>query len=962
MVFTAASLVFAIAPVTGARAQTAPAAAPAAATTESIVVTGSRIKRTNATSDAPVSIISAEDIKHSGAQTIEDVLQRIPSIGTGGLYSTTNNGGEGASCTDLRNLGVNRTLVLVNGKRFVQTGSQVSSCVDLNNIPLALVDHIDVLKDGASTIYGADAVAGVINVILKKNFTGTLVNVTGGMAGQGDRKTGTIDVTTGANFDKGNFTLSGGYNSIGEIAQADRSWANPVRTDNVRLHRTYVRTGSGIPLGGRIFDGPNTDCGSTDTAFYSNNCQGYNTLALGNGATKDFSNKTDRFNWGDRTWLAGAQVKYNFDGSVNYEITDDMQFYANGYYNHNHTEQQLAPDPVTNSASGGQGTPDLLVPAGNPFLTQLGITEDVALYKRLNEFGNRHYSQDTNTFQGTGGLKGSLRDGWDYDVFFNYGSSEKTETETNVVNYVRLEQELGIRQTYNLAPYFANGDLIPASQQDPANVANFGPYATGVVGDAVVYDPTVCTNSPGCVLANPFGQHGLSQAAVNYARVNTHVSTAFSMRQFGGSLTNNDVFDLPYGPLGLSMGVENRHEQGEYVPDPLVLGGYTTDSINQPTKGGFSVTELYTEASIPLLSNLPFVKDLSINASGRYFDYDTFGPGAVWKFEADYSPTQDIKFRGSLGTGFRQPAVYELYGGQYVSYNGISDPCATSSSSGGNLAANCAKVGATDTTSTNGQVQTVQGGNPNLQPETSQSWGFGTVITPRWTPRLAITVDYWKYKIQQTINAVQSQTILDECYNSLNFSSSFCSQVSPRDGLHQLTLVTALNQNLGVTKTDGIDINFDYSIPLGSMGTIALRDDFQNLISYKSQDFTNGPFHEYAGYLIVPQPGNYGYARNKNNTFIDWTYGDLGFGYRTRYIGGMGYYQVDPTGVALRAPAILYHDISASYKWRNIDTTFGIDNLFDKSPPLANDGVTNTNTNVYDVVGRFFYIKAAMKF
>ncbi len=925
MVFTAASLVFAIAPVTGARAQTAPAAAPAAATTESIVVTGSRIKRSNATSDAPVSIISAEDIKHSGAQTIEDVLQRIPSIGTGGLYSTTNNGGEGASCTDLRNLGVNRTLVLVNSKRFVQTGSQISSCVDLNNIPLALVDHIDVLKDGASTIYGADAVAGVINVILKKNFTGTQVNIDGGIAGQGDSKTGKISVTTGANFDKGNFTLSGGYDSRGEIAQKDRDWANPVRTDNVQ--RSYVRHGSGIPLGGRIFDGPNVD---------PNLALGLNELALGNGQTKGFSNKTDRFNWGDRTWLAGAQVKYNFDGSVNYEITDDMQFYANGYYNHNHTEQQLAPLPVTGAATGGQGPTDLIVPNGNPFLTELGITEDVALYKRLNEFGNRHYYQDTNTFQGTGGLRGSLRYGWDYDVFFNYGRSEKTEEESNVVNYVRLEQELGARQTF-----------------DPT---------AAVPADAVVYDPTYCTNSAGCVLINPFGQHGISQAGVNYARVNTHVSTAFSMRQFGGSLTNNDVFDLPYGPLGLSMGVENRHEEGEYVPDPLVLGGYTTDSINQPTKGGFSVTELYTEASIPLLSNLPFVKDLSINASGRYFDYDTFGPGAVWKFEADYSPTQDIKFRGSLGTGFRQPAIYELYGGNYVSYNGITDPCANSTATGGNLAANCTKVNAADVTSTNGQVQTLQGGNAHLQPEASQSWGFGTVITPRWTPRLAITVDYWKYKIQQTISAVQSQTILDECYNSLNFSSAFCSQVSPRDGLHQLTLVSALDQNLGVTKTDGIDVNFDYSIPLGNMGTLALRDDFQNLISYKSQDYTNGPFHEYAGYLIVPQPGNYGYARIKNNTFIDWTYGNLGLGYRTRYIGGMGYYQVDPTGVAIRAPAILYHDISASYKWRNIDTTFGIDNVFDKSPPLANDGVTNTNTNVYDVVGRFFYLKTTMKF
>ena len=920
---------------------------PGVGPTESITVTGSRIKTTNATSENPVAIVTAAQIQHSSAQTVEDVLQRLPSIGTSGLYGATNNGGQGASCTDIRNLGINRTLVLVNGKRFVHTGILGDDCVDLNNIPLSLVDRIEVLKDGASTTYGADAVAGVVNIILKKNFSGTVFRANGSIATDaGDARTGEISATTGVNFDKGNLTVSVDYENRAPEFQRDRGWSDPVVANNTIGAKPSF--GSGIPTQGRIFlDGNNINPNFPGSG---------NDLALGNGAFRGYNRSTDGYDYGSQQYLTGGLERESFTSFGTYEFTPNITGYIEEYFTHKTTVTQLAPQPVTGALVPGVLPDAFVVPNGNPYLAQVYGQNSgaVDLYRRVGEFGDRSAQTATNTFQFNGGFKGTFANDWDYDVFFQYGLSDNTITSTNEVNFNRLEQEMGFRQT------------IATPDQIAAITAVNGGFDATTFG---VYDPTVCTARPGCVLGNPFGPNSLSPAAINYARFNETATSQFTLRTFGGSISNSNLFQLPYGPLGLSLGVEHRREAGSYTPDALVQTGDTLENAQNPTKGSFDVTELYGELLIPLLKDLPGAKDLHVDLGGRFFDYNTFGTGETWKVSGNWTPFTGLRFRGTDGVAFRQPSVQEAFGGQTLGFPGATDPCANAGTYGanaGNVRANCARQGintATFTQTGNQQVQTITGGNPNLNPETARTQTLGAVIEPPFIPRSSITVDYFRTKISNSIGSVGTQDILDGCYTAANFSSPFCNLIGPRVAQQQLGTVTATLQNLGVTKEDGLDIGATYSYPIPGYGALSFSNDTSIVFQYLSQNLPGGPFINYNGKIISAQYGS-GYPRLRDNASVDWRIGDFSFGYRMRYLSGMLYYPVlDPTtNIHTKTGEIFYHDITASYDYRNISLTAGIDNLFDKAPPFVFDTSTNTDPQVYDVLGRVIYLKTTLRF
>ena len=925
----------------------ADAGVPGAAATESITVTGSRIKTTNATSENPVAIVTAAQIQHSSAQTVEDVLQRLPSIGTSGLYGATNNGGQGASCTDIRNLGINRTLVLVNGKRFVHTGILGDDCVDLNNIPLSLVERIEVLKDGASTTYGADAVAGVVNIILKKNFSGTVFRANGSIATDaGDARTGEISATTGVNFDKGNLTVSVDYENRAPEFQRDRSWSDPVVANNTVGHAPSF--GSGIPTQGRFFgDGDNTNPNPTF---------GPDNIATGNNQFRAYNRSTDGYDYGSQQYLTGGLERESFTSFGTYEFTPNITGYIEEYFTHKTTNTQLAAQPVTGALVPGVLPDAFVVPNGNPYLAALlgPNSGAVDLYRRVGEFGDREALTSTNTFQFNGGFKGTFANDWDYDVFFQYGLSDNTITSTNEVNFARLEQEMGFRQT------------VATPDQIAAITAATGGFDATTFG---VYDPTVCTSRPGCVLANPFGPNSFSQAAINYARFNETATSQFSLRTFGGSISNSNLYNLPYGPLGISLGVEHRREAGSYTPDALVQTGDTLENAQNPTNGSFDVTELYGELLVPLLKDLPGAKDLHVDLGGRFFDYNTFGTGETWKVSGNWTPFTGIRFRGTDGVAFRQPSVQEAFGGQTLGFPGATDPCANAASYGanaGNVRANCARQGintGTFTQTGNQQVQTITGGNPNLNPETARTQTVGAVIEPPFIPRSSITVDYFRTKISNSIGSVGTQDILDGCYTSANLSSPFCALIGGRVAQQQLGTVTATLQNLGVTKEDGIDIGATYSYPIPGYGALSFSNDTSIVFQYLEQNLPGGPFINYNGKIISAQYGS-GFPRLRDNASLDWRLGDFSFGYRMRYLSGMLYYPVlnPATNIATKTNEIFYHDITMSYDYRNVSVTAGIDNLFDKAPPFVYDTSTNTDPQVYDVLGRVVYLKTTLRF
>ncbi len=928
-------------------------------TAENIVVTGSRLKTSNATSEAPVVVVTAAQIEHTQAQTVEDVLSKLPEVGFSGFTRGYNNGGGGVSCLELRNLGVERTLVLVDGKRFVN-GS--ANCVDLNNIPLAEVERIEILKDGASTTYGADAIAGVINIILKHNFSGVTFSANGQVGTEkGDDKGGELSVLAGTNFDHGNFTIGLDYNNQGPVFQADRPFGQfPVQTDNPLGRKQTV--GSIYNPNGLVFSDTNT----TNENNYNNLFNLVNKNGtLGAGYT---GVPSQRFNFGALQQLADSIEKESITSTANYDFNDHVTGFMEGFYTHKRTSEQLAAQPVS-AALPGSGLPDaFVVPEGNPGLTALLGTGSgpVDLYKRETQFGNRQYTQVDNTFQINTGLKGDIGYGWNYEVFFQYGEDDDQTTNANNINFLHLENEVGFQQT------------TATAAQQAAAIATTGAFDSSTFG---IYNPAVCVASAGCTIANPFGQR-YTAAQIAYATYTEAQQNRDTLKVYGGSVANNALFNLPAGPVGVSLGVEHRTESGQFTPDSLDLTGEGLGSTARPTNGSFDVTEVFGETRIPILKDLPGAKDLHIDVGGRFFNYNNFGSGETWKVAGNYTPIEGIRFRGSDGVAFRQPSINDLFNGQAISFNGATDPCSQVSSYGGKsgiVQANCAKQGINTATftQTGSQVQAIVGGNPALQPETARTQTIGAVVTPPFIPRLSMTADFSRTKINSSIGILPTQFILDNCYTQPNFApgntvaSDPCSLVSPRAGTGQLNTITQINENLGVTRTEALDLGLTYSYPLNGYGTLSFQNDLTITMKYQEQNVTNGPFVGYLNTIGVLASNLPAYPRYRDTGSLNWRFGDFQLGYTLRYIEGTvfdtypGPY-TQGTGKTEHAsaatPDVYYHDVNLSYDYHNFTFNMGVQNLFDKQPPYVQDTGTNTDTNVYDVYGRLVYLKTSLHF
>ncbi len=955
------------APVAPAGADVGTASGSAA---ENIVVTGSRLKTSNATSESPVVVVTAAQIEHTQAQTVEDVLSKLPEIGFSGFTRGYNNGGGGTSCLELRNLGIERTLVLVDGKRFVDGNA---NCVDLNNIPLAQVERVEILKDGASTTYGADAIAGVINIILKHNFSGVTFSANGSIGTQkGDDKGGELSVLAGTNFDHGNFTIGLDYNNQGPVFQADRAFGQyPVQSDRPLGKKQTVGSfynGNGVVQP----DGNNTNANTINLIGNDNELNPNGSLgAEYTGA------RSQRFNFGALQQLADSIEKESITSTANYEFNDHITGFMEGFFTHKRTQEQLAPQPV-DGALPGSGLPDAFVipgavngNAGNPYLTALLGDPNagaIDLFKRQTQFGDRQYRQTDNTFQINTGFKGDIGYGWNYEVFFQYGEDDDQTTNTNNINFLHVENQVGFQQI----------TATPAEQAAIAANSYTGGFDNTTYG---IYNPNVCIASAGCTLANPFGKNYTAQQ-IAYDTYTEAQQSRYTLKVYGGNVSNNELFQLPAGPVGLSLGVEHRTESGDFTPDSLDLTGEGLGSTAKPTNGSFDVTEVYGETRIPILKDLPGVKDLHIDVGGRFFSYNNFGSGETWKVAGNYTPIDGIRFRGSDGVAFRQPSVNDLFTGQAISFNGANDPCAQVGSYGsktGIVQANCAKQGINTATFTQvgSQVQAIVGGNPNLTPETARTQTIGVVFTPPFVPRLSATADFSRTRINNSIGILPTQFILDNCYTQANFNpgtavaSDPCSLVSPRAGTGQLNTITQINENLGVTRTEALDLGLTYSYPLNGYGTLSLQNDLTITMKYQQQNVTNGPFVGYLNTIGVLASNLPAYPRYRDNASLNWRFGDFQFGYTMRFIEGTifdtypGPY-TQGTGKTQHAsaatPDVYYHDINLAYDYHNFTLNLGVQNLFDKQPPYVEDTGTNTDTNVYDFLGRVVYLKTSLRF
>ncbi|GGF50147.1 TonB-dependent receptor [Aliidongia dinghuensis] len=940
--------------------------------TENIEVTGSRIKNTDAESANPITVVSSEDIARSAATTVEEVLRKLPAADfTGAVTANSNNGGLGASQVSLRNLGPQRTLVLVNGQRYVQTDNQTTSvAVDLNNIPVSMIDHIEILRDGASSIYGADAIGGVVNIITKQHYNGVEVGGGVGMTSYGDGLKHNVYSTIGADFDRGNILVNVSEDHTDPILNASRSWAiseHPEADYNSYDGISSRVTGAVATINGSKYyfaNGLSSGILASDAytlghqitpGVYAGGGLASGDIAIaGAGVYYDYLPHEDLTAGLDRTQL-------NF--TAHYDIAPNVTAVLEGFYTNRQSTQLLAPEPWGSNVLTPQFPSGLYVAANyidssgnlvaNPYnptnqanaAALYGATnQNVYIYSRLLS-GNRYYSDDIDTYRLRAGLEGTLLGKYDWQAGYIYGKSAATYRVSNEVNFYHLSQELGINP---------------------------------------------CGTEQGCSIGNFFGTNTLTQSQLNYLYY-TNTDTSQITQQIAYGNIAGPVYQLPAGPLTMALGFEYRTDDMFDHPDSITASGDGA-VYSEPTQGGYATASGYAELNAPLLSNLPFVKMLTADLSTRY-DYNTvYGRALTYKAGLDYAVTDELRLRGSQSTGFRAPQVKELYAGKsQTNPSGTAlDPCASGGQFYGSATcvASLAAVGATSSTVTQVNQLTAEiGGNTNLKPETSQEWTMGGVYQPKWAPGLSVTVDYYDVLVRNEISQYDAESLLLACYGNVKYlvsQAQACKLAGSRAvGTGDVGIIDTLNANIGDESTNGIDIAMNYQIATEKLGLPAWGMlSFNGQASYLLSDTvtSNGTTIQQAGTFNTSTDS----AEPRWKALLNVTFAREGwsFGWTARYYGGAHNYDgtsaceygtlSNCTGSTKGAEdyegnevaGVFYHDINVTYKFKNVNLSVGVDNLFDKDPPYVG-GALNANSlgsAGYDYTGRFVYLKTSVKF
>ena len=625
------AITFAIA--VGALAGTGAAFAQDAATAEQegaseldrVTVTGSRIRRAEVETSQPIFQLNREEIQAQGLTSVGDVIQNISANGST-LNSTYNNGGNGETRVSLRNLGSNRTLVLVNGRRWVG-GTGLGGAVDLNTIPTAAVERIEVLKAGASSIYGSDAIAGVVNVILRTDYQGAEANAYMGVFDKGDGFRQSYDLTIGTSDDRFSAMFGAGYVKEEPVLAGDRD------ISYVPVYNTGVSFGSSTTPGGRFALCTGTinpvtgACSVAQTrpdgtsGFFT-----YDAWRTGN-QWRNFV-AADQYNFAPENYLITPQERKSIFGRATLNLTDDVQAFIQATYNNRRSEQLLAAMPIVLGSGPGAGTQPRTISISqfsiyNPFGAPVS-----RIQRRAVETGGRSFNQNVDTFGFTSGLEGSF-ERWNryftWDAGMVYGRNDQNDTTYGLFNVLAMRNALG-----------------------PSEIRNGVPVCVNQPGGTVI---------TGCVPLNLLGAPGsITPEMLNYVSFVAHDEFGYKMKQYFANVTG-EIAELPGGMLAFAAGVERRTESGYDQPDALINSGNTTGNARTATAGQYSLQEAYGELSIPLLKDVPFAKQLEFSLSSRYSDYSNFGDTVNSAFGFKWRPIEDLMVRGNWAEGFRAPSI-----------------------------------------------------------------------------------------------------------------------------------------------------------------------------------------------------------------------------------------------------------------------------------------------------------------
>lgn len=1044
-------------------------------TTEEIIVTGSRIQRSNITSPNPVSQVGAEDIGLSGDINIIDVANDVPAL-LGSNDTTDNTAGAGtfgSATLNLRNLGTERTLVLVDGRRHVG-GVSGEATVDVNTIPSALVERIEVLTGGASAIYGADAVSGVVNFILRDDFEGLDARAQYSVSDNGDGAVYYVTATGGTNFggDRGNATLSFSFEDHDSIRQGDRfhtrgdrvatDWPNPALRiqhadvaqfglDRLLLGQeigdfcdpgdTTLGSGQdalcnrivgapsravlpfprfavsnygsligvdffgdgflsffpdpdtvsdlGLDLGpdGVIFDFNNNgieDCFETAAGTLTQRFGGFagchviDQVGTGVRVFEDglIADDINQFGGdGTNSGLDGADIvpndrRYVINATTRYDLTDNIRWFGEAKYVHSRTYSE---GPAVNSFYDS-----IPILADNPFIPDdlagaidavvsanpdVFNAEDVIIFvgRDLVDFGRARFESKRDTFRFVSGFEGVIADtDLNYELSFNYGQTNADTEADNTIVIDRLYAAIDAVEDPD------TGEIVCRSELDPTAEPN-APFlpSRNVFPGFITFQP----GQGSCVPINLFGLGAPSQEAIDFVTATTERKRKLTQFVVSGFVSGDTAsfLELPGGPVGFAAGGEYRRETSKFRADPLEQANPNIQASSaNPVQsivfdprspvvdvtGNFDVWELFGEVSLPIISDVPFVEEFSVDAAVRYGDYSTIGGATAWKVGGSWTPVNDIRFRGTYSRTIRAPNINELFTPLTGSTARPIDPCDANQLGNGtsfrpqNCAADGIPVSFTDPLTA--RVSGFTGGNPDLIEETAKTYTIGVVIQPSFIPGLTMTADYYNIRIADAIDAVGVQEIINACYDGSTFPNQFCEQISRDDDPNSPTFngisgfVTS-ELNFAAVETRGIDYEVEYRFELGDVsksldnwGSMMLR--FVGTWVDKLDRFED-PVDDS---IVNSQLLEAGQPKHAFNIDARWFWNDLTLNWQSRYVGNV--LEITPRVQIENADDFLNafagstwrHDLSGTYRINDRFSVYGgVNNVLDEKPLIS---------------------------
>ncbi|WP_232848596.1 TonB-dependent receptor [Bowmanella yangjiangensis] len=873
------------------------AGAEADSGTEIIAITGSRIKRQGDT-PSPVQELDLDALNQTGSVSLGEVLQELPSVGASLNSNGSAGTSHGSSSMNLRNLGENRSLVLVNGHRWVNgAGTRgFRDFVDLNTIPQAIVKRVEVLQDGATAIYGADAIAGVVNIYTHNDFVGTSAKAYYGQSSEGDRETVNLDLLFGRDIGDSNLMVAASYSDQKPIYTQDRDI-------------------TAVPLNG-------LSAGTPEGLFRESNLSSVLDFSIPSagitrdpGADGDNLNSwrgvtgDDQFNRYYNNYVVGPSQRFALYAQALVPF-DNVNLRFEALYNSRESDQQFS--SVLSAVRGGSRG---FVIANDPRVNPFGVEFSGSDFRHtafIEENGYRVNEQQVETTRLGVGLDGELPfgNGWSWDGFLSWAKNAGTFTSNNQMHLDKLA--LGLRAC----------------------------DSSGIGAD-------VSDLAAGCVPVNLFKP--LTQEMVDYVNFTGKDENEASQVDFTFNLTGS-LLELPAGDLAMAAGIEYRKERGLDTPDDIInsaprVNTYQTTSSapRTGTDGEYDLKEAYVELSIPLLDEAPLAHRLEMSLATRFSDYSTFGSTTNSKAGVLYSPVEGLSLRATWAEGFRAPSILELFEGQRQSFAPVIDPCSANKSLPG-----CAGV-PSGYSQGESNVQLTTGGNRMLQPETSENLSFGVVFIPTFMDDFSLTLDWYDIEIDNTISTFGAQNLLDLCA-----SQARNCEVITRASSGEIDNILDGPVNLNSTKTAGMDLMMRYGLE-----TEQGEWDFSLNLS-KLREFETSTTLSDGTVQVEDKVGN-AYLREafpewRGSFSSKWQQGPWAVNYNLRHIGDSTETFQDE---ARYIGTVVYHNASVSY---DIDDAmrvkFGINNLADKQPPIS---LTNPNINfdqnTYNPVGRFFYLQ-----